>query len=229
MLVEEYNAMNLQDSIVHHFMEELLAEKDRTGSIVKALYNVQILTPTKIGLAGTVALNNKIQEYINHNVENEVVSTYKDKEGEEVSIKFRIGDKVMQTTNNYDKDVFNGDLGIITGIEKEDKEFTIQVEFEDGRIAKYSKDELKGELVHAYATTIHKSQGSEYSTVILVCTSSQNFMNQRNLLYTGITRAKKKAIVAGDMEAIRHSICTVKSNKRYTLLRHMLKEKSEVA
>ena len=222
VLAEEYNPQYLQETIVNYYVDELLKEKENSGSIEKALYNVQVLTPTRIGLAGTVALNNKIQEYINPNIENEVVSNFKNKEGEEVSIRFRVADKVMQTSNNYEKQVFNGDQGIITAIEKEDNDFMIQVEFEDGRVIQYTKDELKGELVHAYAITIHKSQGSEYSTIIMVVSSSHKFMNERNLFYTGITRAKKKVNICGDRAAIERSIQTINSNKRYTLLKDMI-------
>lgn len=222
VLAEEYNPQYLQETVVNYYVDELLKEKENSGSIEKALYNVQVLTPTRIGLAGTVALNNKIQEYINPNIENEVVSNFKNKEGEEVSIRFRVADKVMQTSNNYEKQVFNGDQGIITAIEKEDNDFMIQVEFEDGRVIQYTKDELKGELVHAYAITIHKSQGSEYSTIIMVVSSSHKFMNERNLFYTGITRAKKKVNICGDRAAIERSIQTINSNKRYTLLKDMI-------
>lgn len=224
--VEEFIPANLQDAIVANFVDELLKEKERTGSITEALYNVQILTPTRIGLAGTVVLNNKIQEAINHNIGNEVSSTFKDKEGEEITIRFRIGDKVMQTQNDYNKDVYNGDLGIIVSIEKEKDDFEINVEFEDGRIVSYTKDELKGELIHAYATTIHKSQGSEYRVVIMVVSSSQNFMNQKNLFYTGVTRAKQKIIICGDASAIKFSIGKVDANVRYTILKKLLTEKS---
>lgn len=223
VLSENYSLKGLQDEIVNYYVDELIKEKDKHDSIEKALYNVQVLTPTRIGQVGTVALNNKIQEYINPNIENEVVSNYKDKNGEEVSIKFRVADKVMQTVNNYDKQVFNGDQGIVKKIEKEEKDFVIYVEFEDGRIVEYTKDELKGELVHAYAITIHKSQGSEYSVGIIVISSSHTYMNQRNIFYTGLTRAKQKAVVCGDQNAITRSINTVDNNKRYTLLKFMLK------
>lgn len=210
--------------MVNYFVDELLKEKERTNSITQALYNVQILTPTKMGLLGTVALNNAIQEFINPNKDNEVISKFKDSEGEEISIKFRVADKVLQTTNNYEKDVFNGDLGIITDIEKDGDDFIIQVTFEDGRVVEYTKEELKGELVHAYAVTIHKSQGSEYRITLIVCSSMQNFMNQRNLLYTAVTRAKYKVMLFGDINAIQYSINKVYSNNRYTLLKNMLKQ-----
>lgn len=224
-LIDSSSAVELQSFMVNYFVDELLKEKEKTNSIIKALYNVQILTPTKVGLLGTVALNNAIQEFINPNKDNEVVSKFKDSEGEEISIKFRVADKVLQTSNNYEKDVFNGDLGIITCIEKDEEDFIIQVEFEDGRLVEYSKDELKGELVHAYAVTIHKSQGSEYKVALIVCSSIQNFMNQRNLLYTAVTRAKQKVMIFGDTNAIQYSINKVYSNKRYTLLKDILRKK----
>lgn len=221
-LIDSSSALELQSFMVNYFVDELLKEKERTNSITQALYNVQILTPTKMGLLGTVALNNAIQEFINPNKDNEVISKFKDSEGEEISIKFRVADKVLQTTNNYEKDVFNGDLGIITDIEKDGDDFIIQVTFEDGRVVEYTKEELKGELVHAYAVTIHKSQGSEYRVTLIVCSSMQNFMNQRNLLYTAVTRAKYKVMLFGDTNAIQYSINKVYSNNRYTLLKNML-------
>ena len=224
-LIDSASASELQSFMVNYFVDELLKEKERTKSITQALYNVQILTPTKMGLLGTVALNNAIQEFINPNKDNEVISKFKDSEGEEISIKFRVADKVLQTTNNYEKDVFNGDLGIITDIEKDGDDFIIQVKFEDGRVVEYTKDELKGELVHAYAVTIHKSQGSEYRVTLIVCSSTQNFMNQRNLLYTAVTRAKHKVMLFGDTNAIQYSINKVYSNNRYTLLKKILMKK----
>lgn len=217
----------LQENIVDYYVDELIKEKEKSNSIEKALYNVQVLTPTRIGKVGTIELNNKIQSYINPNIENEVASTYKDKNGEEIAIKFRVADKVMQTVNNYEKQVFNGDQGIIKSIEKEKNDVNVIVEFEDGRIVEYNKDELKGELVHAYAITIHKSQGSEYTVGVMVISSFHIYMNQRNLFYTGLTRAKKKVVICGDTAAINRSIETVNSNKRYTLLKNMLLQKSQ--
>lgn len=223
-VIDSQSAVELQSFMVNYFVDELLKEKDKADSIIKALYSVQILTPTKVGVLGTIALNNAIQEFINPNTENEVISSFKDKEGEEITIKFRVADKVLQTANNYEKDVFNGDLGIITDIKKDGEDFIIQVKFEDGRIVEYTKEELKGELVHAYAVTIHKSQGSEYKSALIVCSSTQNFMNQRNLLYTAVTRAKEKVMIFGDINAITYSINKVYPNQRYTLLKDMLKK-----
>ncbi|MDE0554160.1 MAG: ATP-binding domain-containing protein, partial [Candidatus Poribacteria bacterium] len=114
---------------------------------------------------------------------------------------FRIGDKVMQVRNNYDYDVFNGDIGRVTAIEHIDKK--VRVQFPDKQVA-YDTADL-GELVLAYATTIHKAQGSEYPAVVIPLHTQHYLMLQRNLLYTGITRAKERVVIVGTKHAL--AIC----------------------
>ena len=121
---------------------------------------------------------------------------------------FRVGDKVTQLRNNYDKGaagVFNGTIGVVTGMSLEDHALTVRTD-EDEEIA-YDFDELD-ELAHAYAVTIHRSQGTEYPAVVIPLTTSAWMMLQRNLLYTGITRAKKLVVLAGSRRALAAAVRT---------------------
>ena len=127
---------------------------------------------------------------------------------------YRLHDKVMQIRNNYDKEVFNGDVGFISAIDLDAK--TLKVNFDD-REVEYEVLELD-ELVLAYATTIHKAQGSEYPIVIMPFTFSHYVMLQRNLLYTGITRAKKVVILVGNRNAIYMAVKNMTVKNRNTLL-----------
>jgi exodeoxyribonuclease V alpha subunit len=131
---------------------------------------------------------------------------------------FRADDKVMQVKNNYEKEVFNGDIGIIASVHAEDR--TLKVNF-DGRIVEYDVTELD-ELVHAYATTIHKAQGSEYPIVVMPVLMNHYVMLQRNLIYTGITRAKKILVIVGTRKALSYAVRNVTVTKRNTLLKERL-------
>ena len=172
--------------------------------------DIQVLTPMKKYASGTVELNQRIQEAINP-VGAEI------HQGGRI---FRVGDKVIQTKNNYDKGVFNGDSGIITEIDTENK--TLVVDFGDCNIY-YGTVDLD-ELLHAYALTIHKSQGSEYPIVIMPITNSHYHMLSKNLLYTGITRAKKICILVGSKDALYWGIKNVKIAERKTMLKDRLRE-----
>jgi exodeoxyribonuclease V alpha subunit len=131
---------------------------------------------------------------------------------------FRIGDKVMQIVNNYDKDVFNGDIGWISKIDSEEREVAIDF---DGRPVPYDYSDLD-EVVLAYAVSVHKSQGSEYPVVILPVVTQHYMLLQRNLIYTGITRAKKLVIMIGTKKALAIAIRNNKPQRRYTLLSERL-------
>jgi hypothetical protein len=131
---------------------------------------------------------------------------------------YRVNDKVMQIRNNYDKDVFNGDIGRIRRIDYENQE--VRVDF-DGRAVKYEFSELD-ELVLAYAISIHKAQGSEYPAVIFPILTQHFMMLQRNLLYTAVTRAKKLVVVVGSKKALAIAIRNNKMQERFTLLRERL-------
>jgi exodeoxyribonuclease V alpha subunit len=135
---------------------------------------------------------------------------------------FRIGDKVTQLRNNYDKGaagVFNGTVGVVTALSPEDHTLTVRTD-EDEHV-NYGFDELD-ELAHAYAVTIHRSQGSEYPAVVIPLVTSSWMMLQRNLLYTGITRARKLVVLAGSRRALAAAIRTKGAGRRHTALAHRL-------
>ena len=175
---------------------------------VDPILDIQVLTPMKKGYLGTDNLNKILQENINN-------SKIALKHGGNI---YKIHDKVIQIKNNYDKDIFNGDIGTICNIDEEDD--TLEINF-DSRILKYEISELE-EISLAYACTIHKSQGSEYPIVIMPMTLSHFIMLKRNLLYTGVTRAKKICILIGNKYAISKAIENNEFEKRYTLLEQRL-------
>ena len=125
----------------------------------------------------------------------------------------------MQIRNNYDKEVFNGDIGVISSVDAEDRSLTVDF---DGRNVEYDISELD-ELVLAYATTIHKAQGSEYPIVVMPVLMNHFVMLQRNLIYTGITRAKKILVIVGTRKALAYAVRNVTVTKRNTLLKERLK------
>ena len=127
---------------------------------------------------------------------------------------FKTGDKVMQIVNNYDKEVFNGDIGWISGINREERDLTIDF---DGKQISYDFSELD-EVVLAYSISVHKSQGSEYPAVVLPVMTQHYLLLQRNLIYTGITRAKKLVVLVGTKKALAIAIKNNKPQMRYTHL-----------
>ncbi len=174
---------------------------------------IQVLTPIRRGVCGSSNLNSLLQTALNP------AGPSLKRSG----VEYRLYDKVMQIRNNYEKDVFNGDLGRITAVDEEAQTLTVTF---DGRPVEYETADLD-ELVLSYAATIHKSQGSEYPYVIIPVLTSHYKMLQRNLLYTGITRAKKLLILVGTDRALGICIRTVSSIKRNTRLAERLREASE--
>jgi exodeoxyribonuclease V alpha subunit len=136
---------------------------------------------------------------------------------------FRVGDKVLQTINNYDKEVFNGDIGRITAIDLVDQEVTVEF---DSRPVVYDFGELD-ELALAYALTVHKSQGSEYPAVVMPLHTQHYMMLQRNLLYTGITRGKRLVVLVGSQKALALAVGRQHASQRCTALRWRLGHESE--
>ena len=134
---------------------------------------------------------------------------------------FRQGDKVMQIRNNYDKNVFNGDIGYITAVDTNERTLTVTF---DSRLVEYDITELD-EIVLAYAVTIHKSQGSEFPVVVMPVTMKHFVMLQRNLIYTGITRAKKICVLVGTTKALAYAIKQNTVSKCNTKLKERLNEK----
>ena len=126
----------------------------------------------------------------------------------------------MQIRNNYDKEVFNGDIGVVEDVDLEERALSVNF---DGRSVEYDVTELD-ELVLAYATTIHKSQGSEYPIVVMPVTMNHFVMLQRNLIYTGITRAKKILVIVGTKKALGYAVRNVTVSDRNTLLKERLRK-----
>lgn len=177
--------------------------------------DVQVLTPMHKGAAGATALNAKLQAALNPQGSGGGQAL---RRGER---EFRLDDKVMQIRNNYEKDVFNGDIGRICWLDAEERELTVR--FEDKNVL-YAQDELD-ELVPAYAISVHKSQGSEYPAVVLPLLTQHYVLLQRNLLYTAVTRGKKLVIIVGSVRAVQMAVKNDKTTKRYTWLAERLRAK----
>ena len=173
------------------------------------LSNIQVLTPMQRSVVGAGNLNMLLQQALNSNTAGISRGGYT----------YKLGDRVMQIRNNYDKSVFNGDIGIVTDVVMEDR--TLSVDF-DGHKVEYEASELD-EVTLAYATTIHKSQGSEYPIVVIPVLMTHYVMLQRNLIYTGITRAKKICVLIGQTKALYYAVKNLTVSNRNTLLKERLR------
>jgi len=175
---------------------------------LNCINDIQVLTPMHKGTVGAGNLNVEIQKALNP--------------GEEGVLRggrlYKVHDKVMQVVNNYEKEVYNGDIGMISSIDEEAKEIVVAI---DEREIIYDYADLD-ELVHAYAVSIHKSQGSEYPAVVMPILTQHYVMLQRNLLYTGITRGKKLVVIVGTKKAMAIAVRNNKTQKRYTLLKERI-------
>jgi len=169
---------------------------------------IQVLTPMHKGVVGAGNLNNKLQEVLNP--------------GEDIVVRgnrrYRLNDKVMQIKNNYDKEVFNGDIGRITRIEPIDQEVIIS--FDDRKVS-YDFTDLD-EIVLSYAVSVHKSQGSEYLAVVIPILTQHYILLQRDLIYTAVTRGRKLVVMVGTRKALAIGVKNDKTQKRYTYLRHRM-------
>ena len=188
--------------------------------------DIQVLCPTKVGPTGSVELNARLQEVLNPPAPGKPQIG-----GEKGSKILRLGDKVMQIKNDYDitferagaeagVGAYNGDLGIITAIDRESRSVTVMM---DDRKYVYSADQLN-ELEPAYAVTVHKSQGSEYPAVIVPVADVPARLCYRNLLYTGVTRARKLCVLTGSSRTIQTMVRNVRQNMRYSGLRYLLED-----
>ena len=188
--------------------------------------NIQVLTPTKKGMLGTKELNKALQNELNPYRENEP-------EKSSMGAVFRIGDRVMQIKNNYDmywerriddsievgNGIFNGEIGTITNINEKEK--NIRIKFDDDKVCWYEFNELE-QIEHSYCITIHKAQGSEFDVVIMIIPQTAPMLLTRNLLYTGLTRAKKLLIVIGNAQILDYMLKNTDSKKRNTGLEYKL-------
>ncbi len=172
--------------------------------------DIQVLTPMQRGLVGAVNLNQRLQDTLNR------TRIFLRRGGTE----YRIHDKVMQIRNDYNKEVYNGDIGFISSVDMDERELTVNFE---GRDVTYDATELD-ELVLAYACTIHKSQGSEYPIVVMPFMMTHYIMLQRNLLYTGVTRAKKILVLVGEKKAVSTAINNNKAVGRNTRLKERIRK-----
>ncbi len=205
--------------------------RDRLPAYVEAKpLDIQVLSPMRKGVLGVERLNSVLQEQLNPPSPKKAEKQYGDRI-------FRVGDKVMQTRNNYQiawevpgrfgipvetgSGIFNGDMGIVKRID----EFghVIEIEFDEGRVVDYPFGDLE-DLEHAYAVTIHKSQGSEYPAVLIPILSGPSMLMTRNLLYTAVTRAKRCVMILGSSSAVRSMIENVSERKRFTSLDQRIRE-----
>ena len=191
--------------------------------------SIQVLTPTKKGLLGTKEMNKELQQELNPHREGEVEKNY-------MGAIFRVGDRVMQIKNNYDmyweknigndletgNGIFNGEVGTIIKIDEKEK--NIKVKFDDEKVCWYEFNELE-QIEHSYCITIHKAQGSEFDVVIMIIPQTAPMLLTRNLLYTGITRAKKLLIIIGSEKVVEFMIKNVDSKKRNTGLEFKLRNR----
>ncbi|MHB1335073.1 MAG: SF1B family DNA helicase RecD2 [Candidatus Humimicrobiaceae bacterium] len=209
------------DNINDFYFIEKTEQEDVVNTIIKMLYfnlpnkfgfdplkDVQVLVPVNKGIVGVENLNSRIQNKFNSNLKKIMRGNFE----------FRLNDKVIQQKNNYEKDVFNGDIGFIKDIDFELQEF--KVDFNDKIVTYnfYDTDEIN----LSYAISIHKSQGSEFKCVIIPILTSHYMLLQRNLLYTAITRAKELAVLIGSKKAIGMAVSKNNVENRFTNLRQML-------
>ena len=189
------------------WVQDVVCERIPRKFGLKPRDEIQVITPMYRGVVGVDALNIRLQSVLNPAAANKPERAL-------FGQVFRVGDKVMQTQNNYDKEVFNGDIGLVAGLSLEDRSLTVSF---DGRLVTYDWIEAD-QLVLAYAISVHKSQGSEFPAVVMPIVTQHYMMLQRNLLYTAVTRAKKLCVLVGDRRAIYIAVKNNRVADRYTAL-----------
>jgi exodeoxyribonuclease V alpha subunit len=190
---------------IHAKLLQVVTERIPKRFGLDPVRDIQVLTPMNRGGLGARSLNADLQKVLNGSAEPRVTR---------FGTSFAVGDKVLQIVNNYDKEVFNGDIGRIVALDTE--EATLTVEFDERQVS-YDFAELD-ELSLAYATSIHKSQGSEYSAVVVPLAMQHYTMLERNLIYTAVTRGKKLVVVIGEPKALALAVHNHKSQQRLTKL-----------
>lgn len=189
---------------VHDIIMELVTKRIPARFGFDPFEDIQVLSPMHKGAVGTTMLNLSLQETLNPQKDEILFG----------GSRYRFGDKVMQIRNNYDKNVFNGDIGRVTSFNRESRE--IKVDY-DGRETVYDFNELD-EVVPAYAISIHKSQGSEYPAVVIPLMTQHFILLQRNLIYTAVTRGRRLVVLVGTKKALAIAVKNDKPGKRYTRL-----------
>ncbi len=192
-------------------LTKIVAERLPQAMQLNPITDIQILSPMNRGGLGVKSLNIELQKLLNPNPPASITK---------FGWTFSVNDKVIQTVNDYDKDVFNGDIGFITKVDHAEAQMTVLF---DGREVVYDFGELD-EIDLAYAASIHKSQGSEYPVVIIPIAMQHYMMLQRNLLYTGVTRGKKLVILLGQAKAITMAVKNFKQAKRITKLSQRIQQ-----
>jgi exodeoxyribonuclease V alpha subunit len=187
----------------------LMAERLQSSFGFDPWKDVQVLSPMTRGVLGTRNLNASLQKVLNPSAKQVI----------RYGIAFRVGDKVIQTVNDYEKEVWNGDIGRIARLDDVEREATIDF---DGRMLTYNYDEFD-ELQHAYAITIHKAQGSEYPCVVIPVHKQHYMLLHRAIVYTGITRGRKLVVLVGAVKALSMAVKRVDSQKRITTLKERLR------
>ena len=195
---------------IHDKLVEVVAHRIPRRYQCNPIRDIQVLTPMNRGGLGSRGLNVELQKQLNANSEPKITK---------FGFTYSPGDKVIQMTNNYDKEVFNGDIGFIESIDLE--EGVIKISY-DSMIKKYETNELD-EVNLAYAISIHKSQGSEFPIVVIPVTTQHYTLLARNLLYTGITRGKKLVVLIGQKKAIGMAVRNNKEASRITKLSKRIK------
>lgn len=214
-LVEEKEPAKIASAVV-----DLCTRRLPGFTTCNPVEDIQVLAPMKRSTAGVEQLNRELQRAYNPPAADKPEITHRE-------IVLRLGDKVMQVKNNYDKAVFNGDMGIINEIDLEDGILWVRFPDSEGDVTiPYEGSELE-ELTLAYAISVHKSQGSEFPIVVMVITQQHNIMLQRNLLYTGITRARSLVVLVGTQAAVHKAVLNNRVSNRYTYLSERLKAVSE--
>ncbi|HVV86188.1 MAG TPA: ATP-dependent RecD-like DNA helicase [Kofleriaceae bacterium] len=200
---------------------ELVAERIPARFGFDRITDIQVLAPMHRGDLGIEALNHALQARLNPPRAEAGAAAAEVVRRERV---FRVGDKVMQLENDYDREVLNGDIGVIDGVDVE--RGSLRVALGDGRIAAYERGDLE-QLTHAYAVSIHKSQGSEYPAVIIALANQHFVMLGRSLLYTAVTRGKKLVIVVGSRRALAMAVRNETSRQRWTWLAERIRAAAE--
>jgi len=194
--------------------DEILAVAHSLSSGGRDFGNMSILVPMKKGVAGTVSLNRELQKMFN--ASGLSGAKFESFSGDE-KVLWAAGDRVMNVVNDYDNDVFNGETGTVLHVDPKSRAVSVKWPELDGKIVRYAGKELDN-LLHAWATTIHKSQGSEYENVVVAMSRSSWHMAERALLYTAVSRAKKNCVILGDERTIDRAISTKGERKRVSLL-----------
>jgi exodeoxyribonuclease V alpha subunit len=192
-----------------HIIMELVCKRIPQRFKLNPVEDIQVVTPMHKGVVGTVNLNMKLQDSLNPS-RVEIVRGDRS---------FRLKDKVMQTRNNYEKEVFNGDIGLVKSIDEKNQEVVVDYE---GRAVSYDYSELD-EIILAYAISVHKAQGSEYPAVVIPILPQHYLLLQRNLIYTAVTRGKQLVVMVGSKKALAAGVRNERTLKRYTYLEERLK------